>query len=333
MLRPRESARCGQLEDAAPRTKDAEGAAQPFAGAERLANVQALPRPDPDDLARSLEALRPKLHRYCARMTGSVIDGEDAVQETLLKALKTPPDLQNLEAWVLRIARNAATDLLRRRARAERQLMLEDPETPSKPDAQLDRRQALEASVGTFLKLPAAQRSAVILMDVLGYSLRDIEAITGGSVPAIKASLHRGRARLRQLCLEPEAAAPVVMDPNELELLRTYVEHFNARDFDAVRDLLADEVRLDLVTRARMQGKTEVATYFHNYSGTSDWHFSVGFVDGHPALLVHDRRTKSPHPAYAVLLRWERGKLTHIRDFRYARYVLDGATVHPSPHR
>src|ERR1700748_2242647 len=71
---------------------------------------------------RLLGELRPKLHRYCARMTGSVIDGEDAVQEALMKAVEAYPSfamIDNPEAWLFRIAHNATLDLLRRRARQE----------------------------------------------------------------------------------------------------------------------------------------------------------------------------------------------------------------------
>ena len=71
---------------------------------------------------RLLAQLRPKLHRYCARMTGSVIDGEDLVQEALLKAIEALGEtdaLANPEAWVFRIAHNAALDFLRRRARQQ----------------------------------------------------------------------------------------------------------------------------------------------------------------------------------------------------------------------
>src|SRR5262244_4345447 len=70
--------------------------------------------------AQLFEQLRPKLHRYCARMTGSVIDGEDVVQETLVKALEALPraePIANPEGWLFRIAHNAALDFLRRRTR------------------------------------------------------------------------------------------------------------------------------------------------------------------------------------------------------------------------
>jgi len=69
---------------------------------------------------RLLTELRPQLHRYCARMTGSVIEGEDVVQEALLKALDAQPHAGSIgdpQAWLFRIAHNAALDHLRRRAR------------------------------------------------------------------------------------------------------------------------------------------------------------------------------------------------------------------------
>src|SRR5215831_21049599 len=63
-----------------------------------------------------VESVRPELHRYCARLTGSVIEGEDIVQDTLAKAfyaLSLSPDVPPLRPWLFRIAHNAAIDFLR----------------------------------------------------------------------------------------------------------------------------------------------------------------------------------------------------------------------------
>jgi DNA-directed RNA polymerase specialized sigma24 family protein len=65
----------------------------------------------PDTIDRQIAELRPKLHRYCARMAGSVIDGEDIVQDVLLKALEAlgrGQAVAHLEGWLFRIAHNAA---------------------------------------------------------------------------------------------------------------------------------------------------------------------------------------------------------------------------------
>jgi RNA polymerase sigma-70 factor (ECF subfamily) len=277
---------------------------------------------------RLLAELRPKLHRYCARMTGSVIDGEDVVQDAMLKALAAFGEadaLANPEGWLFRIAHNTALDHLRRRARQAAIRSDEDPDMLVDPTPAEDRL-AAAASMRTFMRLPVAQRSSIILMDVLGYSLDEIGGVTALSIPAIKASLHRGRARLRELAQEPDDSPLPVLDEPERSRLAAYVERFNARDFDAVRDMLADEVRLELVNRTRLNGRREVNTYFGNYGKNHDWHFVAGFVDRRPAILV--RRPDDPaRPAYFVLLEWAGDTVVTIRDFRHARYATDGAEM------
>src|SRR5450755_2978411 len=72
------------------------------------------------DLDKLLGELRPKLHRYCARMSGSAVDAEDIVQEAFLSALgawNRAGLIANPEAWLFRIAHNASLDFLRRRSR------------------------------------------------------------------------------------------------------------------------------------------------------------------------------------------------------------------------
>jgi RNA polymerase sigma-70 factor (ECF subfamily) len=279
---------------------------------------------------RSLGELRPKLHRYCARMTGSVIDGEDVVQEAMMKALNAFPKaglIADLDGWLFRIAHNAALDFLRRRRRYEAIHSDEELEMIATLVSPVSERQAAAASLRTFMRLPVAQRSCVILMDVLGHSLDEISQVTGTSVPAVKAALNRGRNRLREIADEPEdLTTPGLAEPERL-LLAKYVDRFNARDFDAVRDMLGDEVRLELVNKTRMKGRGEVGRYFHNYSDVDDWHFVPGLVDRRPALLVRDPRDPAGAPEYFVLLQWAGGKLTNIRDFRHARYVIEGAEI------
>jgi RNA polymerase sigma-70 factor (ECF subfamily) len=292
---------------------------------------EAVPAPLPREaIDRFLGEIRPKLHRYCARMTGSVIDGEDVVQETLVKAMAALPRVEtvvHLERWLFRVAHNAALDFLRRRARQEARLADDDPAMLIDTQEAADRAQIAAASLHTFMRLPVAQRSAVILKDVLGYSMHEIGGFLETSLPAVKAALHRGRARLRELAQEPDDTPPPVLDGAEQALLAAYVERFNARDFDAVRDMLADEARLDLVNRHRLDGRREVGKYFANYGKIEDWHLAVGLVDGRPAVLVFDRDEPEGRPIYFVLLGWAGDKIALIRDFRYARYVTDGAEI------
>ena len=283
------------------------------------------------EFERLLAELRPRLHRYCARMTGSVIDGEDVLQETLVKAIEAFPHtgpLANVEGWLFRIAHNAALDFLRRRARREGvQDGDEALETIADPDSVIERRQAAAASLRTLMRLPVAQRSSVILMDVLGHSLEEISEVLESTVPAVKANLHRGRQRLVELAAEPDDRPPPVLAEADRQRLAAYVARFNARDFDALRAQLADDVKVEVVNRTRLSGRGEVGRYFGNYSQTDDWHLAPGLVEGRPAVVVLDPAQPAGLPLYFMLIDWQDGRLLNVRDFRYARYVVDGAEL------
>jgi len=294
---------------------------------------------DESDAARAgfdrlLGELRPKLHRYCARMTGSVIDGEDAVQEALLKAIEAYPSfaaIDNPQAWLFRIAHNATLDLLRRRARQEAHQAEKELDMIVDPVSTVEDRLNAAVSLRTFMRLPVAQRSSVILMDVLGYSLDEIVDVTATSLPAVKAALHRGRSRLKELAQEPEDRPLPELSAEERTRLTGYIDRFNAREFDLLRDLLADEVKLELVNRRRLQGRGEVSNYFGNYERATHWHFVPGFVEGRPAVLVYDPANPARPPSYFVLLEWRDDRLATIRDFLYAPYVMDGAEIRRLP--
>lgn len=282
-------------------------------------------------LERLLVRLRPRLHRYCARMLGSVIDGEDVVQEASIKAIEAVAGaaaIANPEAWLFQVAHNTALDVLRRRARQPRFGSDEELAMVSDPVDDTHRRDAAAAGLHAFMRLPAAQRSSVILMDVLGYSLDEIGNIMGSTIPAVKASLHRGRERLRAVLREPDDRPTPTLSPAERARLEAYVARFNARDFDALRDMLAEDVQVDLVTRARLKGRVEVAgRYFGNYARADDWHFAPGFVDRRPALIAHDPHDAARRPTYFMLLEWTTDQVATIRDFRHAPYAIEGAEV------
>lgn len=283
-----------------------------------------------NDFDRLLGELRPKLHRYCARMTGSVVDGEDVVQDALLNAFaaRAKADaVANLEAWLFRIAHNAALDFVRRRARHHALLSHEDSSMVVAPVSLVQDREIAAASLRTFMRLPPPQRSAVILKDVLGHSLEEICEITGVSVPSAKSALQRGRARLRELAHEPEEAPEPTLADADRSQLTMYVEHFNTRNFDTVRQMLAEDVQLDLVNRLRAKGRDQVGEYLHRYALAEQWRFAAGLVDGRPAMLVFDRHDPARWPAYFVALEFAEKGVVGIRDFLFARYALDGADI------
>jgi len=288
-------------------------------------NPAASPAADIDGL---LVAMRPRLHRYCARMVGSAIDGEDVLQDALIKAveaLRVAGAIGNPEGWLFRIAHNTALDYLRRR---RRQQALHSAEEVDMIADQLDAvasRQIARASLRTFMRLPVAQRSSVILMDVLGCSLQEVCDVMDASLPAVKAALHRGRAQLRELAGEPDDAPQPRLSDADRARLTAYVSHFNARDFDAIRNMIAEDVRLDLVNKTRMNGKAEVSRYFGNYAKASDWCLVPGLVEGRPAILVFDPNVSGAQPTYFMLLDWHDDKVAAIRDFRHACYVIESA--------
>ena len=286
---------------------------------------------DSDGLTQLMAAMRPRLHRYCTRMMGSAFDGEDVVQEALFNAAEALPvagEILRPESWLLGIAHNAALDALRRR---KRQGLVESEEALANlPDhgAQADARVAAAASLATFLHLSIIQRSCVVLADVLGYSLTETAAILSVSVPAVKAALHRGRVRLRELVELADTALPR-LDEADRERLRAYAERFNARDFDALRDLLSEEVRLDLVNRTRLTGRKNVSVYFTRYAEAPSCSLALGWAEHRPVLLVTDPAVAAVGVAYVILLDWSDERIVAIRDFRYAPYVMDSLTVQP----
>jgi len=286
------------------------------------------------DFDRLLAGMRPKLHRYCARMVGSVIDGEDVVQDALIKAVESFPSagpIGNPEGWLFRIAHNTALDFLRRRNRQQAFQSGEEVDMVADPADVVEHRQIATASLRTFMRLPVAQRASVILMDVLGCSQQEICEVMDFSLPAVKAALHRGRTRLSELANEPDDMPQPALSEADRARLGAYVEHFNARDFDAIRNMIADDVRLDLVNKTRMNGKAEVSRYFGNYSKVEDWHLVPGLVEGRPAILVFDPGVPSEKPRYFILLQWDGDRVATIRDFRHASYVAEDVEFSPAP--
>ena len=268
-----------------------------------------------------LKALRPRLHRYCARMTGSAVDGEDVLQDTLVKALRARAEgggVDNLEGWLFRIAHNASLDFLRRRSRNTVVPLTEDVEAAPIPEADI-----VAISFQTFLRLPELQRCAVILKDVLGHPVDEIASIAECSPAAAKSALQRGRAALRQLAQAPEDARLPLMPDAARQQIAAYVHLFRTGDFDAIRAMLADDVKLDLVNRLKLEGRDKIGLYFTRYAEETKWRFALGAVEGRPAMLVFESGGPMQKPAHFVLIDWRGDLIVAIRDFLFAPYALE----------
>jgi len=265
-----------------------------------------------------VQEVRPELHRYCARLTGSVIEGEDIVQETLAKAfyaMSLAPEVPPLRPWLFRIAHNTAIDFLRSHSRRLTDGSAELDEIAAPYDDTLDPA-IVRAALARFLALPLVQRSAVILKDVLGHSLEETAETTGTTVMAVKAALVRGRSKLR--AVEEEPMAPDAAIRHDLD---RYSSLFNARDWDGLRALVGDECKLDLVSKSQRRGKA-VGMYFGRYE-KEDVALHVVRLEGRLALAAYV--AGAPTPAYFILLEWEAGRVQSIRDFRYVTYIAEEA--------
>jgi RNA polymerase sigma-70 factor (ECF subfamily) len=164
--------------------------------------------------------LRPQLHRYCARMTGSVLDGEDVMQEAVFEAyrkLDTFDDNRPLAPWLFRIAHNRCIDFLRRRrVRKEAEAAAAEPGSVlpiDPPGRALDR--AVEHLV---INLPPKERACVLLKDVFDYSLDEIADLVESTVGGVKSALNRGRAKLATLPTTAERKPAT--NPETVDLLR-----------------------------------------------------------------------------------------------------------------
>jgi RNA polymerase sigma factor (sigma-70 family) len=275
-----------------------------------------------DEFEARLKALRPRLHRYCARMTGSAVTGEDVLQDALLKALNAQAQgaaVDNLEGWLFRIAHNASLDFLRERRRNPVVPLTEDLQAAPLPESDL-----IAISFQTFLRLPELQRCAVILKDVLGHSVEEVATIAACSPAAAKSALQRGRAALRQLAHAAEDPWLPLLSDSERHKISAYVQLFRSGDFDAIRAQLADDVKLELVNRLRLQGRDKIAPYFTRYAEATKWRFALGAIEGRPGMLVFDSAGLMERPAHFVLIDWADNRIIGIRDFLFAPYVLEG---------
>ncbi len=285
-------------------------------------------------LVELADELRPELHRYCARLMGSVIDGEDVVQDTFTRAFAALDDLEEdapMRAWLFRIGHNRALDLLRGRAVRMTEPIdaaadVVDQASPD-PVEMLMRQEAVRTAVSRFVELSTLQRSVVILKDVLDEQLSEIAALLDLTVDAVKGHLARGRARLREI--NAQAAAPVEPRPASANVAR-YVTLFNQRDWEGLRALLADDVKLVQSTYPLRAGAADVGMFFGIYSRGAPVRLAPAWLDGREVIAVYED-PQAVKPNYLMWLEWRDGRISFIRDYKYVRYVVDDAEFVAAP--
>src|SRR5215813_2159478 len=233
----------------------------------------------------TIAQLRPSLHRYCARMTGSAMDGEDVVQEALFEAYRKLDQFDEsrpLRPWLFGIAHNRCIDFLRKReVRAAAEQTAVTPEAvESAGPARLDLGNAVERLV---INLPPKERASVLLKDVFDYTLEEIAELIGSTVGGVKAALHRGRTKLAET--PPPAKVSRSVDPDLTQIMRLYTDRFNRRDWDGALELIRADARLTVADR--FVGKLADTEYFGNYEKLPlKWKLAAGEVDGEPVIVI-----------------------------------------------
>ena len=228
------------------------------------------------DLTSELEQYRKELTGYCYRMLGSVFEADDAVQETMVRAWKAIDSFEGrsaLRSWLYRIATNVCLDMLRGRQRravamdlgpsgtAETFAGVTRPEeawlTPI-PDSRVvpddgdpadvaAARETIKLAFVTALQhLPARQRAALILCEVLKWRAAEVAELLETSVASINSALQRARATLADRAIDLDAvAAPTTNDGNS-EVLARFVDAFERYDMDALVKLLHDDAVMSM---------------------------------------------------------------------------------------
>ncbi len=248
-------------------------------------------RPSPD----KLEEYRRELTGYCYRMLGSAFEADDAVQETMLRAWRAADGFEgrsSIRSWLYRIATNICLDMLRGRQRRALPMDLgpasppvesmigewhpEDiwispiadsrvlPEHGDPADIAIARDTVRLAFVTAMQHLPARQRAALILCEVLKMPAAEAAATLDTSVPAVNSALQRARATLADLPDEPGEAteAPATVEADQADLLDRYVDAFQRYDMSALVNLLHDDAVLSMPPYAIwIRGNTDIVRF------------------------------------------------------------------------
>ncbi len=272
-------------------------------------------------LLETIVTLRPALHRYCARMTGSVMDGEDVVQEALFEAYRKLDQFDEsrpLKPWLFRICHNRCIDFLRRkgvREKAEEAAAQPEETAPDEPNT-LGIGHAVEHLV---MSLPPKERACVLLKDVFDYSLEEVAELVDSTVGGVKAALNRGRAKL---AASPPAKPARSADPEMARIVQLYVERFNRRDWNGVRELISADARLRVADR--YAGRLSSSPYFSVYEKMpKPWRMAAGEIDGEPAVIILQRNGEVWTPMSVIRFVLAGRHIAQIFDYYQCPWMLE----------
>jgi RNA polymerase sigma-70 factor, ECF subfamily len=244
----------------------------------------------PSDLPDELELYRRELTGYCYRMLGSGFEAEDAVQDTMLRAWRSAGQFEgrsSMRSWLYRIATNVCVDMLRGRKRRARPMELGRSSPPDEshlgdmlpehlwispiPDARavpedgdpaeiaIARDSIRLAFITALQHLPARQRAALILCEVLRWQAAEVADLLGTSVAAVNSALQRARATLATL---PDTSRPPVVPASQAALLDRYLTAFERYDVSSLVRLLHEDAIQSMPPFAMwIQGAQDIGTW------------------------------------------------------------------------
>ncbi len=156
---------------------------------------------DPDAFAAIFRRYEMDLYRFCVGILGEPQDAQDAIQNTMLKAMRALPgerrDIQ-LKPWLYRIAHNEAVEL-RRRQRPVEQLEVEIADAGSSVEERAERSEQLQVLFRDMTDLPERQRAALVMRELNGLEFGEIGAALGTSPSAVRQALYEARRGLQQM--------------------------------------------------------------------------------------------------------------------------------------
>jgi RNA polymerase sigma-70 factor (ECF subfamily) len=285
-----------------------------------------------EEFARRSDPFRRELLAHCYRMLGSVHDAEDLVQETLLRAWRAHDRFDDrrasLRTWLYRIATNACLTALEGRGRRPLPSSLAGPADPQAPfapappevtwlqpipDALLEpgsgdpaaivgRRGSVRlALVAALQHLPARQRAALILRDVLAWRAAEVAEALDTTTAALNSALQRARAQLAELApAEDELAEPD--DAEQRRLVDRYAAALERGDQAALLQLLTADLVVEMPPYLTwLDGREAFARFLlHRRSALPDpWRAVPTGANGQPALAVYLRRDGA-HRAHSI---------------------------------
>ena len=320
----------------------------------------ALPDTTTVDFAEATAPYRRELFAHCYRMTGSVGDAEDLVQETYLRAWRSFDRFEHrssVRTWLYRIATNVclsalpharrrplpsglgppssdpyaattpAPDVLGWLEPVPDHLVLDDRGDPA--DVVAARHQVRLALVAALQLLPPRQRAALILSEVLGLPAADTAQLLEVSVAAVKSLLQRARATVARASLSAaDVAEPD--DPAARRLLDRYMAAFERSDAAEITRLLAEDAVLEMTgTSTWFSGKATCAPFVvaQGIGTPGDWRMVPLEANGQLAAAAYRRGPEQAYLPFAiVVLATTRSHLSRITLFTdvalFARFAL-----------